>query len=185
MADEIEIDDTPDAPKHKGGWPKGRPRTLRTEAPTASADDVRPELRSRKRKGGQSVDQFAVPPEIIPKGQSWEWKRETAAGQGSVQYDVMLREQGWLPVDGAHYPQLVGEGHIGPIRRDGLILMERPIELTREAMEEDYRNAKQVVMDKEAQIGNAPNGQLPRQRADGTPTSTIRTTIESGMPIDA
>lgn len=184
MADEIDDAGVAVEPakKHTGGWTKGKPRGPRTAS--LRSEETHPEPRTRRRKGGTLQDKYAIPDGLIPDGQSWEWKSESVLGMGNLQYDVMLREQGWLPVDGALYPELVGTGHKGPVRRDGLILMERPIELTREAMEEDRMAARAAVAAKEEQLGQAPKGQFQRHRADGSSTIAINKTVERGMPIE-
>lgn len=181
IGDEDEVFE--EQPKKRGGWPKGKPRTARAEART---EDVRPGIRTRKRKGGTLVDKYAVPPGLIPAGMSWEWKTETVYGQADTSYMAFMREQGWEPVMADRYPGVFNEdSYHGPIRRDGLLLMERPIELTREAMAEERAAARDAVRIKEQQLHGAPDGQFQRQRADGSSTVAINRTIErGGLPID-
>jgi hypothetical protein len=176
----------PEKPKHKGGWPKGKPRrpdarsaALRSEAPRAG-------IRTRKRKGGQLLDKYAVSPELIPEGMSWEWKTATVYGKSDASYNAFLRDQGWEPVMAERYPgKFVDEGVRGPIMRDGLMLMERPMELTREAMAEERMAARAAVAIKEQQLHGAPDGQFPRQREDGSSTVRVSRTYErGGMEID-
>lgn len=164
----------------KGGWPKGKPRTARTEEPTAG-------IRTRKRKGGTLVDKYAVPPDLIPDGMSWEWKTESVYGQTDSSYMAFMREQGWEPVMADRYPGVFMEdSYHGAIRRDGLLLMERPVELTREAMAEERLAARDAIRIKEAQLHGAPEGQFQRHRADGSPTVSINRTVErGGLEIDS
>lgn len=164
------------------------PRGIRSN-PAASPDEVRPPIRTRKRKGGTLADRYALSDEMMAdlkaRGMSAEWKRETVAGMGDPSYDVFMREQGWEPVPGERYPEYVAEGHTGPIRRDGLILMERPVELTQEAMEEEKAAARDAVRIKEQQLGNAGAGEFQRHRTDGSSTVNINRTMErGGMEID-
>ena len=189
----MDIDDTepPAAPitaethKNRGGWPKGKPRKPTT--PEARAE-VAQTMRTRKRKGGTLANPFELPPEMVAdlnaRGMDVEWKRETVNGAGDPSYDVWMREQGWEPVDSSRFPYFVADGHRGPIRRGGQILMERPKELTEEARLEDRRAAMAQMRIKEEQLGEAPAGTLPRQRANGTSTVSINTTIERGLPIE-
>lgn len=171
-------------------------RAARKTTPAAAPSKVRPlareePRRERKRKGGQMADQFELPAEMIAAfralGMSVEWKRETVTGATFTAYDILLREQGWEPVDGDRFPEFVGEGHRGPIRRDGQVLMERPMELTLEAQAEDRANAREAVAIKEQQLGVAPKDTLQRHRADGSQTGIVQVnrTIESGIPIDS
>lgn len=163
---------------------KSRPSPAKQVRP----DTIRPAVRERKRKGGQVSDKYALSPEMIAdfdaRGMTPEWKREIVYGAGDPAYDVFMREQGFEPVDASRYPDYVAPGTTGAIRRDGLILMERPKELTAEAKEEDRRNARDAVRVKEEQLGTAPKGQLPRQRADGSSTVSVNRTIESGIEIE-
>lgn len=156
----------------------GASRTARTEP---VRDDVR---RVRKRKGGTSIDKFAIPPEMQAffdsQGLTVEWKRETTIGANDPSYDVLMREQGWLPVDGEQFPDYVAPGHKGAIRRDGMVLMERPKELTEEAKAEELASARNAVAIKEQQLHGAPDGQFQRHRADGSPTVNVQRTVERG-----
>ena len=172
MENEITSQDFPEARR-----PVGRPRkdeSIRSEMRSQP-------LRQRKRKGGQMSDIFHIDPSAIPTGLSYEWKRHTVYGKGDLSYDIKMREQGWLPVDASRHPELVPDGHTGAIIRDGLILMERPIELTQEALDEDRLLAKAAVDAKKQQLGQAPKGTMTRDHPGVRPV--VRTTYES-MPID-
>lgn len=166
----------------------------RKTKPAAEAAHVRPPVREpatrrgRKHKGGQVSDQFELPPDVLAdlraRGMSAEWKRETNVGQPDPAYAVRMREQGFDPVDGSRYPQMVADDHKGPIRRDGMILMERPIEDQMEAMQEDRANARAAVRGKEEQLGVAGSGEFERKDAGGRSTVQINRTVERGLPID-
>lgn len=170
------------------------PRSRNTAAPrqsrpAAEPSDVRPAARrERKHKGGQLLDNFALPQEVrddmAARGVTFEWKAETVTGQPNNNHMLRMREQGFDPVESSRYPQLVVEGHSGPIRRDGLILMERPVELYEEAKADDRRAAKAAISTKEQQLGLAGNNEFQRHRDDGTPTVSIKRSFESGLPID-
>jgi hypothetical protein len=158
----------------------GRPRRdgaeIRSEI---RADGIRG--KTRKRKGGQLADKYHVDAASIPEGMSYEWKTVSVFGKEDHTYSVMLREQGWDPVDAERHPDMVSPDHKGPIVRDGLMLMERPIELTREAQAEDRAAAREVIQTKRQQMGEAPAGTAPREHPNLQ--NYIRTSYES-MPID-
>lgn len=138
----------------------------RATEPDVEADEApRAAARQRLFKMGDAEiqDKFRIDPRLIPEGQSWEWKRYTTYGAGDPSYDVYLRSQGWLPVDPKKYPQLVPPGHTGPILRDGMMLMERPIELTQEAKAEEAYKAKAQMRAKQQELGMTPPGHLPRE----------------------
>jgi hypothetical protein len=161
----------------------------RTTTPAASPEEVRPAgRRERLNKGGQIVDKFDLPAKVLEdakaRGMSLEWKRETTAGMSDPSYDVFLREQGWDPVEVSRYPKLGLPGAGGVIRRDGQVLMERPIYMTEEAMAEDRNAARQAVAIKEQQLGQAGTGEFQRHRADGSSTVNISRTMESGQLIE-
>lgn len=150
----------------------GRPR--KEDVAIRSAGRSGP-IRERKRKGGQLNDPFRV--DKIPDGMSYEWKRVTVYGKGDPSYDILMREQGWDPVESARHPELVVAGHVGPIIRDGLMLMERPMELTEEAKAEDRLAARSAVTAKKQQLGEAPAGTFERTITE------VRKSYEP-LPID-
>lgn len=92
------------------------------------------------------VNQFHVPPEIIPPGWSWEWKTETVAGMPDPAYAAELAQNGWEPVLAESFPGIFMPIDCkGAIRRKGMILMERPMELTLEAQRDEQMRAKERV----------------------------------------
>lgn len=134
-------------------------------------------IRERKRKGGQLADKFHIEASEIPDGMSYEWKTHTVYGKEDPSYSVMLRDQGWEPVTAERHPDLVSDGYNGPIIRDGLMLMERPMELTREAQAEDRAAAREVVSIKKQQMGQAPAGTMTREAPNLQ--NKIRTSYEA------
>lgn len=150
--------------------------------PSAAARvETRAPVRERKRKMGQGNDRFALPDTVkAPPGMAYEWKRETLMGMSDPSYNVALRENGWEPVEAARHKEFMPEGYTGPIRRDGLILMERPIELTEEARAEDNWMAQSEIQGKMAALGAAPPGTAPR--VDAQQRSTAKVTREWSTP---
>lgn len=115
---------------------------------------VRPEQRADQRpepprltRHSRSLDRFFIPPEIIPQGTSYEWKRMSVFGKEDTQHQVHLARNHWKPVPAGRHPELSGgvAGDERPIVIDGLILMERPKYLTDEARAEDQFNANRQV----------------------------------------
>lgn len=121
-------------------------------------------LLSRKR--GNAQDRFYVPPEIIPEGWSYEWKAYTVVGQPQDAHQIHMAENGWTPVPAKRHEGLfMPPGHDGSILRDGLILMERPIELTMEARDEDRALSLAQTQAQKEQLGLAlPSGFDQRHR---------------------
>src|SRR5262245_23994540 len=98
------------------------------------------------------VDTFFVQPGVKPQGWSWEWKRETVNGQSDPMYMSQLQQVGWEPVMYESYPGIFaprfdsnGNETKGPVRRGGLMLMERAQVLTDEALADERRKAEDRV----------------------------------------
>ncbi len=129
--------------------------------------------RTRRRKLLTHDDQFWLPIEEIPESHkaifdgsmvvSYEWKRWSNLGQEDPFYIAMCREQGWEPVPPSRHPNWVPPGYDKPhIIKGGLILMERPVELSIQAKAEEKQQAKQQVREAEARLGMTPRGELTR-----------------------
>lgn len=113
--------------------------------------------RIRRRKATVSEDKYYIPVDEIPEGSSYEWKRWSVMGQEDPYYLAQMREQGWEPVNPKRHPTWVPPGYSQDyIIKDGLILMERPIELTEEARAEQKVLARQQVREAEARLGRTP-----------------------------
>lgn len=113
--------------------------------------------RTRRRKATAVEDVFYIPVEEIPEGSSYEWKRYTVKGEHDPYYLAQLREQGWEPVSPKRHPTWVPPGYSeNNIIKGGMILMERPIELTEEARAEQRALAKTQVREAEARLGRTP-----------------------------
>ena len=137
----------------------------RPQAPVAAAPTDGPKIPWRARKKS-SADPLHIPPELIPAGMVYQWKRKFLKGEEDEHNMVHVQEAGaWSPVPGDR----PGHGSIGTkgarargeIGYGGLVLMERPIELDNEArMEElsDARGIREIQMQK---LGLTPRGQLP------------------------
>lgn len=138
----------------------------------------------REHRGGNdldAVDRFAVDQNIIPDGWSYEWKRKTLLGKEDPAYQVELARAGWEPVPADRHPETMPMGgNFNTIERDGMILMERPKELTDEARQVEYRRARNQVRAKEQQLTSAPDGTMTRDHA------RVRPQISKGyepMPV--
>lgn len=112
-----------------------------------------------RRRGG-NTDQFAFDRTMIPDGWDYEWKSYTVEGQEQVAHQTNLMQDGWTPVPADRHAGLfMAPGAKGAIIRGGLMLMERPIELTKEAREEDRYRANRQLNDQKNQFGmGVPDG---------------------------
>ncbi len=126
--------------------------------------------RRRRRAAAISEDRFYFPVEQIPEGSSYEWKRYSINGMEDPFYIAAMREQGWEPVDPKRHIGYLPADYKEPhIIRDGLILMERPIELTQEARSEMKTLARKQVREAEQRLGRTPDGTLTRDHPDIKP----------------
>lgn len=109
-------------------------------------------------------DDFHIDPRLIPEGWDYNWKRKVVAGMADPAYEVELAQGGWEPVEASRHPFMMPGNHVGPIERRGMILMERPKEISDMAKQRELYNAREAVASKERALGMAPSGTLDRSR---------------------
>jgi hypothetical protein len=143
-----------------------RPQTLRADR-APQREEIREEERPAEgqrlqrltRTNTEDRDKFYVSPKSIPHNTSYEWKREKTYGASDPFHQLSLRENHWRPVPASRHPELMPEGTAaGPITRDGMILMERPSYLTKEAQQEYYNKAREQVTGRETALRKDPEG---------------------------
>jgi hypothetical protein len=136
---------------------------MREESPRDRAAKRAAELRGHIGNLDEGMDDFYVPREYIPDGWSYEWKRKLNMGQEDPAYQVQLARLGWEPVPASRHPAMMPEGNkYQIIERKGMVLMERPLEITEEAREIELRRARNQIRHKEAQLASTPEGTLTR-----------------------
>lgn len=132
----------------------GRPE-LQTKRIDPRSVPARVEIAGRggellSRRHDDVTNQYELPPEFIEmtnaEGYDLEWKTEFVYGQERVTYQAKLHANGWRPVLNNRLPGLfAAEGETGPIRHEGMILMERPMPLTKEARAEEASKATDQI----------------------------------------
>lgn len=174
--------------------------SISPEIVSSFVSDMRPDMRNEQRMDpreaaairaaeimshlgdiDQGTDEFYVDPTIIPDGWVYNWKRETVYGQSDPTYQVSLARTGWTAVPTSRHPEMMPQGTEGPIRRKGAILMERPKVIDDQFVELDLRRARERVKMREAQLGQAPQGQFERSNKDA-PMAKISKSYEP-MPV--
>lgn len=114
----------------------------------------------------EGTDEFFIPSQIIPDGWTYEWKRHTIYNQEDPAYTVQLAREGWevVPVDRcpSHRAMMPATWTKNSIERKGMVLMERPIDITEEMRSIELRRARQQVRVKEQQLSATPDGTLSR-----------------------
>jgi hypothetical protein len=157
---------------------------IREESPAARAAKRVAEI--RKHREGldlENEDKYFIDPRIVPEGWSYEWKRKSIYNQEDPSYQIKLADGGWTPVPtnrDARHKALMPTGNYNTIERDGMILMERPKELTDEAKAIELRRARNQVRAKEQQLSTTPDGTLSRDDARVRPQ--VKKSYEA-MPI--
>lgn len=111
----------------------------------------------------EGTDKFYIDPKTIPDGWSYEWKTLAVLGKENPSYQVAVAQRGWEAVPRSRHPEMMPGNYRGEtIEREGMILMERPLEITKEVQAAEYRKARGQVKGKEEQLGMSPSGQFER-----------------------
>lgn len=160
--------------------------------PTLAADDPRERARLRAAEimehntGEEGDDEFFIPPRIVPEGWAYEWKRHTLLGAQDPSYQVQLARGGWDAVPVTRHPEMMPDNYTGgeSIERKGMILMERPLEISARARANELRKARSQVQQKETQLRGAPAGENSPFAPDnkGSPLVNINKSFER-MPV--
>lgn len=154
------------------GWPKGKPRknfgatgaTAAVDGPNADASPVRKSRWEMKAGANwetndvnavEGPDRLHIPQDQIPDGMDLMWVTDSVLGQPVPQHRAQFERKGWTPVhtahdfDGRFDGRFTPKGQAGECNVDGLVLMARPLELTRKALDQDKRRARDQVRIKE------------------------------------
>jgi hypothetical protein len=126
--------------------------------------------RTRRHRGQVFQDEFAIPIEEIPSHLTYEWKKFSVYGQEDPFYLARMREQGFEPVPPSRHPTWLPPGYNAPhIIKGGQILMDRPKELTEEAIRERNTAARQQIVEAEQKLGKTPKDTMTRDHEGARP----------------
>ena len=140
---------------------------MREEDPRTRAARRAAELRDHLGDMDEGTDDFYINKADIPQGWEYEWKRKLLLGAEDPAYQVALARAGWEPVPTSRHPSYMpNSGDYPTIERKGMILMERPSEISDEARAIELRKARNQVRQKEAQLNSAEGGQFERANKD-------------------
>ena len=140
---------------------------MREEDPRTRAARRAAEVRNHVGSMDEGLDEFYIDQGAVPPGWSYEWKRKTVMGMEDPAYQVQLSRMGWEAVPAERHPAYMPTGNkYSTIERKGMVLMERPKELTDEARDIENRKARRQVQHKEAQLNSAPDGQFGRDHRE-------------------
>lgn len=163
----------------------GTPQRAQQRAPERQAVNWRP------RRGDAEVsgeDDYYVPPEVIPAGMSWEWKRYSTHGEVDITHQARLARDGaWDVVTHDQWPDKLGKfGKDGsPILLGGQVLMQRPLIYTEEAQAEEQRKATGRVKDqfRSLALGDGPLPKMkPSVKKDYSSVQLVPADDEVGDP---
>lgn len=156
---------------------------VREEDPREAAARRAAEIMGNIREIEAETDKFYIPLGEIPDGWDYNWKRKTIYNQEDPAYQVALSRTGWEPVPAQRHPTMMPVGWKGgTIERDGMILMQRPKEISDRMKMRDDRLARDQVRAKEAQLAAAPPGSMEREYSDPRTKPKISKSFEA-IPI--
>ena len=201
MTDETTIEtDT----KHKGGWPKGKPRGRRMtptpEAISAAADraTVKPSLMAKMKSrpnwesddfvgvGIDGVDRLRIPDDIIQSlhrdGVALQWVTRSVRGQETPQELSKMTRGGWTPVhqsdfDGLLDGMFMSKGLDDVITVEDCMLVARPAEIQAKARRAERRDSMLPLQIAEEQLGHG----IPNVTGSNHPTATRGNSIKRTM----
>ncbi len=169
--------------------PAAAPPVAQLHQPTVNAAPVEREMSSVERARLRSaellehgtdqlddaIDEFAFDMRVIPDGWTYEWRTHTVQGKEDPSYAVQLDMKGWQPVPVQRHPEMMPKDYSGStIVRKGMMLMERPKEITDRARMLEKRKALDQVRIKEDQLRSAPPGTFERGTHHGAPVKVGR-----------
>lgn len=155
---------------------------MREEDPRARAARRAAELRDHLGESQDGIDEFWVDPADIPDGWEYEWKAKYVMGQEQSSQMLAFRRAGWEEVPTSRHPSYMPlDTDMAFIERKGMVLMERPKEISDEARAIELRRARAQVRQKESQLNSADSGHFERNNKDQSLVN-IRKSYES-MPI--
>lgn len=142
---------------------------------------------------GTGVNRFYIPPHLPPPGRSWEFKRHSCYGQTDDFYLASLYQVGWEHVRYEQHPGVfapefdtnTGQPTKGPVLRDGQYLMDRDLNLTLEAQNDERREADRRVGNSKQQYRNLDTSGTQTAEFDDTArrASFIKTSQETLPPM--
>lgn len=158
--------ETSETPQNEHVAPETPRPAMRQDDPRARAAKRAAEIRQHRTEHDfDENDKFRIERDKVPDGWSYEWKRKTVLGKEDPSYEISLRRGGWEPVPASRHPEMMPKGHYETIEREGMVLMERPLELTDDARRKELREARNAVRAKEQQLNESPAGTFERDSA--------------------
>ena len=148
---------------------------LRDEDPHEAAAKRTAEILAQLGDSIEQNDEFLIPENLKHPEWTMEWKRWSVHNAEDSGYINSLLRTGWqfVPAKRPGFQMFLPRGWKEDfILKKGMVLMERPAEITRMINEKSLTEAREQVKRKEQQLGEAPPGTLQRHDATGRPVSS-------------
>jgi hypothetical protein len=126
------------------------------------------------RKGDSNIDKYAIPKEEIPLGWSYQWIAETVLNEPQTAALMDFQQKQWVPVPQSRHPTR-------PVKQGGLMLVERPEALTKEARQEEMQEARDQIRTNVEQFMPNDSGAA---RSGLRPTGGIRKGRAQSVAVD-
>jgi hypothetical protein len=186
-ADSVLGDDDPFGDSAAAPEPEPQRREMRTdmreEDPRVRAARRAAEIMGNINDLDEGEDEFYIDQKDVPDGWTYEWKRLTLLNKEDPSYTTQLERKGWEPVPAKRHPSYMPTNSSDAIiERKGMILMERPKEITDEVKRIEMRKARNQIRQKQEQLNSAPDGTFTRNGPDGRPLTKLITSYEA-MPV--
>ena len=146
-----------------------RPGSSKDEDSRTRAAKRTAELRQHNNANiDNSVDKFATPP--APDGWTYEWKMKMTMGWEDPSFHNRTQLGGWESVEVKRHPEMMPKGAIGIIEREGMVMCERPEEITKERQAMDRKAARDQIQIKQGQLDpKGRGGIISREDAQISP----------------
>ncbi len=162
-----------------------------TRVPLRPSSAERAALRAAEVRGhlgdkglDEGADEFYIDRSIVPEGWDYEWKLLTVTGKEFPAHQLNLMRHGWEPVPRDRHPELMPQGsQEACITRNGMVLMERPMELTLESKNIELRKARMQVRAKEEQLAAPPPGTFDRMNKTDPLISVKKSYVQESIPV--
>jgi hypothetical protein len=191
--------------KKRVGWPKGKPRAKKADAPEAPPAPIGhnsgakpvPRLKMKALPNWESdefvgvgldgVDRLKVPQDIVTAlhrdGFALQWITKSIRGQEMPQEVSKMVRGGWTPVhqsdfDGLLDGMFMPKGHDDVITVDDCMLVARPTEIHAKSKLAERRDARRPLQITEEQTGRGIPGVTGGDHPTATRGNHIKTSLE-------
>lgn len=133
---------------------------------------------------GDTPDRLRIEQSETPDGMDLQWVTDSVYGQSMSQHRSTFERKGWTPVhpsdfDGRFDGKFTPRGAEGEIIVDGLVLMARPMEITKKARLAERRQAiEQVSIKEQAWRSGDINTSLDSRHSSALNTNKINKSME-------